>query len=194
MSAPHRKESHTNYEQLGWKLKREANYQEAITAFNKAIAYHQKTYFALHGKGECLLKLHEYEKALACFTEAIRIDRQHPWAYHGAGRAYHGLGRYDTALAHYEKSIHINKHGRVAWHWKGKTLIEMGEYEFAESALKEALRNAVDRRGDSGNMILRIEADLQRARDGKEKIYKPSAAPQIIIKGEVTALWYPEII
>ncbi|MDO5845077.1 MAG: tetratricopeptide repeat protein [Methanocorpusculum sp.] len=186
MSAPHRKDSHTNYEQTGWKYKHEGEYKKAIDAFDKAIKYHQRTYFALHGKGECLLRTGDYDSALKCFESAINLDRRHPWAYHGAGRAYHFLKKYDTAIAYYEKSINIESHATVAWHWKGRTLIEIDEFEKAEKALSVALKNVVGSR-HSKDLIPLIEADLKKAREGKEQMKKPESTAQIIIQGDNTA-------
>lgn len=176
-----------NYESLGWKYKHAGEYKKAIRAFDKAIAHHQKTYFALHGKGECLLRTGEYTSALDCFKKAINIDKSHSWAYHGAGRAYHFLKQYDVALAYYNKSISINKRSTVAWHWKGRTLIQMGMYNDAINALETAMNNAVGGK-HSGDQIPLIEQDLKHARDLREKTDKDTSKPiQITVQGDNNA-------
>lgn len=176
-----------NYESLGWKYKHAGEYKKAIRAFDKAIAHHQKTYFALHGKGECLLQTGDYTSALDCFKKAINIDKNHPWAYHGAGRAYHFLKQYDVALAHYNKSISLNKNNTVAWHWKGRTLIQLGMLDDAEKALRTAMNNTIGRK-NSDAQIARINQDLARVRELKAEISNDKSIPtQIIVQGDNSA-------
>ena len=168
MSTHHRRESHTNYERLGWEAKNKGEFAKAIVYFDKALHYRQKPYFALHGKGECLLSLGEVEQAEECFNKAIHIDAHHPWAYHGLGRVYFYQERYDTALAYFEKSIRIEPKGTVAWHWKGRTLLKLGKYAEAEEVLLKALDNAISRKHGREKIISHIEADLKEARGNKE--------------------------
>lgn len=168
MSTHHRRESHTNYERLGWEAKNKGEFAKAIVYFDKALHYRQKPYFALHGKGECLLSLGEVEQAEECFYKAIQIDSHHPWAYHGLGRVYYYQERYDTALTCFEKSIRREARGTVAWHWKGRTLLKQGKYAEAEEALLKALSNAISRKYGREQMLALIEADLKEARGNKE--------------------------
>ena len=168
MSTHHRRESHTNYERLGWEAKNKGEFAKAIVYFDKALHYRQKPYFALHGKGECLLSLGEVEQAEECFNKAIQIDAQHPWAYHGLGRVCFYQERYDTALAYFEKSIKIAPKGTVAWHWKGRALLKQGKSAEAEEVLLKALNNAINRKSERGKIITLIEADLKEARENKK--------------------------
>ena len=168
MSTHRRRESHRNYERLGWEAKNKGEFAKAIVYFEKALHYHQKPYFSLHGKGECLLSLGEVEPAEECFYKAIQIDSHHPWAYHGLGRVYYYQERYDTALTCFEKSIRREARGTVAWHWKGRTLLKQGKYAEAEEALLKALSNAISRKYGREQMLALIEADLKEARGNKE--------------------------
>lgn len=168
MSTHRRRESHRNYERLGWEAKNKGEFAKAIVYFEKALHYHQKPYFSLHGKGECLLSLGEVEPAEECFYKAIQIDSHHPWAYHGLGRVYFYQERYDTALTCFEKSIRREARGTVAWHWKGRTLLKQGKYAEAEEALLKALSNAISRKYGREQMLALIEADLKEARGNKE--------------------------
>ena len=192
MSTHHHRAAHTsgiNYEQLGWKFKHQGNYEAAIDAFDKAIVRKQRTYFALHGKGECLLHLGKYSDALNCFEHAIKIDRRHAWAYHGAGRAYHYLQKFDLAIAYYNKSIEITRQSVVAWHWKGRTLIRMGENALAEEALNIALRNAIGSKHGK-DATPQIEADLELAKTHKmdpSPLSNVTPNPNIIIYGDNNA-------
>ena len=182
MSTHHRRESHTNYERLGWEAKNKGEFAKAIVYFDKALHYRQKPYFALHGKGECLLSLGEVEQAEECFNKAIQIDSHHPWAYHGLGRVYFYQERYDTALACFEKSISLESRGAVAWHWKGRALLKQGKYAEAEQALLKALDNAISRKHGREKIISHIEADLKELRENKVEEGKEA---KIIIRDSV---------
>lgn len=177
---------------IGWDLKNKGDYKGAMKAFEKVIEKNQyKVYYALHGKGECLLEIGDYDAALKCFQAAIDKDRIHPWAYHGAGRAYHFLKKYNDALSHYEKSIDLDERGVVAWLWKGRTLIELGKYEEAEEALKKALDHSVSKSKEfRTNMSREINTDLEKVRieikKNKEK-KQPEPIQQIVIQGNNSA-------
>jgi len=190
MSTHHRRESHTNYERLGWEAKNKGEFAKAIVYFDKALHYRQKPYFSLHGKGECLLLLRDIEKAEECFNKAIQIDSHHPWAYHGLGRVYFYQERYDTALACFEKSISLESRGAVAWHWKGRALLKQGKYAEAEQALLKALDNAISRKHGRENIISHIEADLKELRENKVdegKEAKIIIRDSVIIQGDNNA-------
>ena len=190
MSTHHRRESHTNYERLGWEAKNKGEVAKAIVYFDKALHYRQKPYFSLHGKGECLLLLRDIEKAEECFNKAIQIDSHHPWAYHGLGRVYFYQERYDTALACFEKSISLESRGAVAWHWKGRALLKQGKYAEAEQALLKALDNAISRKHGREKIISHIEADLKELRENKVdegKEAKIIIRDSVIIQGDNNA-------
>ena len=190
MSTHHRRESHTNYERLGWEAKNKGEFAKAIVYFDKALHYRQKPYFSLHGKGECLLLLRDIEKAEECFNKAIQIDSHHPWAYHGLGRVYFYQERYDTALACFEKSISLESRGTVAWHWKGRALLKQGKYAEAEQALLKALDNAISRKHGREKIISHIEADLKELRENKVdegKEAKIIIRDSVIIQGDNNA-------
>ena len=129
-----------DYESLGWGRKRRGDFKGAIEAFNKAIdENHRKKYFALHGKGECLIELDRYDEAIECFNAAIGIDKDHPWAYHGLGRAYFFKEQYETAKIYLDKSLQRNTNSVIAWRYLGKTLDKMHRYDDAVKALRESL-------------------------------------------------------
>ena len=178
-----------NFVNLGWNHIDNGEYKDAIDAFDKAIDCNQNTYKALHGKGECLLRLGKYQEALNCFQSAINKNRKHPRAYHGAGRAYHFLKKYDAAIACYKRSINFGKDGIIAWLWMGRTLTEIGEYEEAEKSLINALNNAITGKQTEDRQILieEINEDLRYVRVKKAKKQQFEGKTQIIIHGNNNA-------
>ena len=188
-----------DYESLGWGRKRRGDFKGAIEAFNKAIdENHRKKYFALHGKGECLIELGRYDEAIECFNTAISIDKDHPWAYHGLGRAYYFKEQYETAKIYLNKSLRRNSNSVIAWRYRGKTLDKMHRYDDAVTALRKSLYNATKYRP---NMISEIESEIKKIviyKDALEKeneqlkkeiqeLKKAEADAQIVIHGNINA-------
>lgn len=183
----------------GWVLKGKKDYKGAIEAFDKAIeSDHYKKYFALHGKGECLIELGKYDDSIECFSSALGIDKDHPWAYHGLGRAYYFKEQYETAKIYLNKSLRRNCNSVIAWRYRGKTLDKMHRYDDAVTALRKSLYNATKYRP---NMISEIESEIKKIviyKDALEKeneqlkkeiqeLKKAEADAQIVIHGNINA-------
>ena len=150
----------TDHESLGWIRKKRGDFKGAIEAFNKAIdENHRKKYFALHGKGECLIELGRYDDAIECFNTAISIDKDHPWAYHGLGRVYFFKEQYETAKIYLARSLQRNSNSVIAWRYRGKTLDKMHRYDDAVTALRKSLYYATKYRTD---MISEIESEINK--------------------------------
>lgn len=183
----------------GWVLKGKKDYKGAIEAFDKAIeSNHYKKYFALHGKGECLLGLNKPEEAIECFNAAIDIDPNHSWAYHGAARAYYCLGNYETARTYCKESIAREENSTYAWFWRGKALIKLHRINDAIDALKKALDCAIHDRRDKIPDIEKELKEITDYRDALEKeneqlkkeiqeLKKAQSDAQIVIHGDVNA-------
>ena len=163
----------TNYESLGWKLKHEAKFEEAVQAFDNAIYLKQKLYFALHGTGECLLELCRAVDSLVEFQIELVVDCGHSWAYHGAGRAYFHQHHYEIAREYFDKAIERKKGSVFGWYWKGRTLIELHQLNEATETLRTALRCATDDRQD---MLPEIEKTLTSLVEYKDALEKENEA------------------
>lgn len=189
----------TDSEALGWERKNQGDFKGAIEAFDKAInENHRKKYFALHGKGECLIELGRYDDAIECFSAAISIDKEHHWAYHGLGRAYFFKEQYETAKIYLNKSLRRDCNSVIAWRYRGKTLDKMHRYDDAVTALRKSLYNATKYRP---NMISEIESEIKKIviyKDALEKeneqlkkeiqeLKKAEADAQIVIHGNINA-------
>ena len=72
-------------------------YEDAIEAYDLAIALHNNHSFAYNNRGYAYYELQEYEKALADFNKAIEINPQYGLAYYNRYLAYTGLGENQRA-------------------------------------------------------------------------------------------------
>ncbi len=189
----------TDNESLGWELKNKGDFKGAIEAFDHAInENHRKKYFALHGKGECLIELGRYDESIECFNAAINLDKEQHWAYHGLGRAYYFKEQYETAKIYLNKSLRRDCNSVIAWRYRGKTLDKMHRYDDAVTALRKSLYYATKYRE---YMISEIESEIKKIviyKDALEKeneqlkkeiqeLKKAEADAQIVIHGNINA-------
>lgn len=133
------------HEKEGWRLKKEGKISEAINEFDEAVNENDNIYFALHGKGECLLECGQPDEALKCFCRAVKVDRSHSWAYHGCGRCYFMMGEYEAAEESFLKSLRRNRRSSLAWLGLGKCCFRENRFTEAEADFRNALSSAVSR-------------------------------------------------
>jgi tetratricopeptide (TPR) repeat protein len=123
-------------------------HQEAIAAFDKAIAIKADYHYAWVGKGSALYQLGQYEAAIAAYDKALAIepgDRRlqemsdHFNTWNQKGNALFQLKRFDQALAAYQASIKIKSDFADAWFNQCRVLDQLQRGDEAIAACDEAL-------------------------------------------------------
>ncbi len=139
-------------------------YDEAINAYNKAIAIDPEFAPALYYKGRVLLDLKRYDEAIASFDKAIAIkpsydaalsEKEHTlWlrdhshgkepsdraiAFLNKGIALYDLKQYDEAINAYNKAIAIDPEYANNFYNKGLALYKSGRYDEAITTLNKAI-------------------------------------------------------
>jgi tetratricopeptide (TPR) repeat protein len=122
----------------GWSLYRLGRDEEALVAFDTAIAKYPALAPAYYGKGMVLHGLRKHGEALIAFDKAIERDPFLDHAYYGRGLALHDLKRYEEALEAFKQTIRIRPdygryHDEMGW-----TLERMGRLQEAYDAYMEA--------------------------------------------------------
>jgi len=59
---------------------------EAVSAFDRALAIDKDQYLAYHEKGVALARLGRYEEAVAALSDAIALDGKKPETHYEKGR------------------------------------------------------------------------------------------------------------
>lgn len=88
---------------------------EALSAYQNAIALDRYNPTAFQSLGEILLKQKKYDLAIAQFQNAIDIQQNFSQAWYGLGKVYRALGNYPKALECYRSSIDINYRQPDLW-------------------------------------------------------------------------------
>ena len=100
--------------QEGRMLTNSGKYNEAITAYDKAIEINPQNSLAWNGKGIVLDELGKFDEAIKAYNKAIEIDPQYFEAWTNNGVDLVNLNKFDEAKASYENEIKINPS------WEGK--------------------------------------------------------------------------
>jgi tetratricopeptide (TPR) repeat protein len=151
------------YGQLGIMKRKQGEYKEAITFYEKSLEIFKKTLPTNHPNlansynniGNVYKDMGEYSKALSCHEKALEIREQslpsnHPSlanSYNNIGNVYDNMGEYSKALSYYEKDLEISQkllppnHPDLAMSWYNIGLLyeKMSEYRKAESFYDRAV-------------------------------------------------------
>jgi tetratricopeptide (TPR) repeat protein len=124
---------------LGNRYYKLGRYEEAIAAYDAALAIQPDDHDALNGKGIALGNLGRYEEAIAAYDAALAIQPDDHDALNNKGVALGNLGRYEEAIAAYDAALAIQPDKHEALYNKGVTLSYLGRYEEAIAAFDAAL-------------------------------------------------------
>ena len=117
----------------------DSHYDEALAAYEQALALQEDDADALFNKGVVLGRLEQHAKALAAFERAITFHPDHVGAWYNKGIALGNLGRYTEALAAYDQAITLQPDYAIAWDSKGSALMSLERYPEALIAFDQAM-------------------------------------------------------
>ena len=133
---------------LGQVASKEANYDEAIENFKKAIELKGDKFEYAYGLAAVFRTKREYAKAVATLNNAEQYaaDRQNRYLLHfERGSSYQALKQHDRAAADLEKAVEIQPGEFYAEQRLGISLTNLHEYgRAAEHLKKAAAKNATD--------------------------------------------------
>src|SRR5660397_114170 len=108
----------------GFALNRLGKYQEAITAYDKALEidpqnleeFYEKHFDKLlwNNKGLALYNLSKYLEAITAYEKALKIDPQFKIAWKNKGSALTILGKYHKAINEFDKALEIDPQDKLA--------------------------------------------------------------------------------
>jgi tetratricopeptide (TPR) repeat protein len=114
-------------------------YDEAIQAYQRAIALAPEKISPWNNLGNLYCKLGQFEDAVKAFQKAIEQNAGDAISWNGLGDVYQKLGRNDDAIYAYLKTIEIAPNFAKTWSSLGKSYTKDERLEDAFSAHKKAL-------------------------------------------------------
>ena len=124
----------------GYSLTELGHLDEALYAYDSAIALKRDYAWAWARKGRTLRVLSRYDDALACYDRALEIQPEYAFAWNGKGIVLERMGKLELALACYEKAAAINPSD--VWHWcnQADIMLSVGRQREAIPLLEKALK------------------------------------------------------
>ncbi|NEQ51933.1 MAG: tetratricopeptide repeat protein [Leptolyngbya sp. SIO3F4] len=169
-------------------------YEDAIQAYDAALAIKPDKHEALSNKGISLDNMGRYEDAIQAYDAALAIKPDKHEALSNKGISLDNMGRYEDAIQAYDAALAIKPDKHEALSNKGNSLANMGRYEDAIQAYDAALaikpdkHEALSNKGNSLANMGRYEDAIQ-AYDAALAI-KPGSANALYNKACVYSLCY----
>ncbi|MGO8948352.1 MAG: tetratricopeptide repeat protein [Ktedonobacterales bacterium] len=113
--------------------------EEALSAYEKALALNPQDAVAWAGKGYVLRFLQRYEEALLAYNHALASAPDDAKNWYHKGIVLQQLERYEEALAAYEQALALNPQDATVWYSKGTVFYTLKRYEEALAAYEQAL-------------------------------------------------------
>src|SRR5204862_218097 len=104
-------------------------YEEAVEAYDRAIAADPDNEEAWNNKGFTFFMLGIHDEALACYEKALAINPTYKQAWYNKGYTFHGINRLEEAVAAYQKAIELDRGDEVLWNNLGNALYNLGRYD-----------------------------------------------------------------
>ncbi len=124
---------------LGYVLDQQGRRDEAVQAYDKAIALHPKLGYLYVGKGYVYLADGDYEKALAEFQRAVNVNPRSADGYDALGWGHMLSGASDRAVLTLEKAIEIDPEYKPAYGHLAVAYYARRNYEKAVELFEKAI-------------------------------------------------------
>lgn len=105
--SPERKAEAEELKNEGNKLMKEEKYQEALSAYGRAIALDAANPIYYCNRAAAFSRIGEYQKAIDDCHQAIRYDANYGKAYGRLGLAYSKMNRHQEAIDAYKNAMRI---------------------------------------------------------------------------------------
>ena len=167
----------------------EEGFDEAIEAYDKALAIKPSDHEALNNKGSALTNLRKLDKAIKAYDKALAIKPDLHQALYNKGIALGKLGKLDEAIEAFDKAIAIKPDNHQALHNKGTTLGKLGKLDEAIEVYDKTLAikpdlyqalynkgNALAELGKLDEAIVAFDKTLAIKPDDHEALYNKGNA------------------
>ncbi len=124
---------------LGEALNRQQQWEEAISAYQKAIELNSELNHFHQSLGDALVQVKRFEEAIACYQKAIELQPDFSWTYHQLGNALSEQEKWEEAVVAYCQAISLNPKFFGSYYKLGKIRFQTGDIEEAVSWYRQAI-------------------------------------------------------
>lgn len=123
--------SRSRWTALAWRMHRARTHEEAMAAFERALADEPRDVAALNGMGHTLLELRRAREARVYFERSLRVAPDNPVALNGMGSSYKAEGQVEEAIRIWERMSRIYPGPHRGTKGLAWTYYERGDYRRA---------------------------------------------------------------
>ncbi len=113
--------------------------EEALIAYDNAIALESENAWAWARKGRALRLLRRYQDALECYDRALGLQPRYAWAWKGRGMVLERMDRLPEALECHRQAAALDPSDVWNWYNQAETLYSLGDLDAALELLSRAL-------------------------------------------------------
>jgi tetratricopeptide (TPR) repeat protein len=153
------------YHDLGNVLQESGKFDEAVIAYQNAIAQNPDFSWSYHSLGDVLLKLEQWEESATAYRKAVELNPDFSWSYHNLGDVLLKLEQWEEAAAAYRCEIELKSD--FAWSFcnLGDALLKLKQWNEAINAYLKAIlidRNLPGIHEKLGYVLRQTESDLKQ--------------------------------
>jgi tetratricopeptide (TPR) repeat protein len=173
---------------LGLQAASLGRYQDALTAFDRAVALNANSFWAAFGRAEAYAGLEWWEQAVAEYRRAVNLDPGKASAWSRLARAERHHGNLGEALQSYNRAVELDSQQSASLAGRGAVQEALSHAELALADYERAIelddgnRWAIERRAD-----LCRRTGQQGATTGRDQPPAADNEPQVS-ESEVDAL------
>ena len=116
-----------------------ADYEQAMTDFNRAIELAPELALVYRIRGLAYAGLNDYELAIADYDQVIELNPEDAAVYRIRGLAYAGLNDHERAIADFDRAIELDPEDAAAYHNRGFVYAYLKDYERAIADFDRAI-------------------------------------------------------
>lgn len=132
------------YNMLGVILQDQGRQEEAIAAFNQALALEPEQAEPYNNRAVALKRLKRFDEAIQSFERALEINPQYCEALNNQGNLFSSSGDLDSALERYTRAVEINPDFLEGQANIALTLADKGEFKAARDHLLDPISKNPD--------------------------------------------------
>ena len=132
------------YYNLGIAYEKEKLFEDAKTAYLKAIDLSENNYDAIYNLGLVYTELKDFEKGIECFSKVISSDIEDSNSYFNLGLCYLKTGNLVKAFENFQNTIDINDNDIYAHFYMGNILFQVEDYEDAKDEFNKVIEISPD--------------------------------------------------